>query len=183
MRKIDCLDMNLLSLALQHQADHPGCKPASHLCPLMTCQNRKKFVCALPRQQILMARDQNALVRFSVYNPSRHLYAWCYTPLMKEIAFRNEVLIAQDGNYVRAATRYHLIDTPKRLSERIAANFSLRFTAASLTVDSIQHASNFISVKMASPMCSLAAPSRKVDMHVQPLFYAKLLPHYSSRCA
>jgi hypothetical protein len=44
---------------------------------------------------------------------------------MKEIPLRNEALLAQDGNYQRAAIRYHLIDTPDCLNERIAANFRL----------------------------------------------------------
>jgi hypothetical protein len=78
--------------------------------------------------------------------------------------FKNEALLAQDGNYVRAAIRYHLIDTPERLNQRIAANFRLRFASATLTVDSIKQIAKAISVKMMSRTSSLAAPSRKVDM-------------------
>jgi hypothetical protein len=164
MKKIGCFDMNLFSFALQHQADNPGCEPASCFCPLMACKCKKAFVCALTTQHILLLRDHNGLVRFSVYNPLRHLHAWCFRLLMKEIPFKNEALLAQDGNYVRAAIRDHLIDTPERLNQRIAANFRLRFASASLAVDSIKQIAKAISVKMMYRTSSLAAPSTKEDM-------------------
>jgi hypothetical protein len=174
MKKIGCFDINLFSLALQHQADNPGCEPASCFCPLMACKYRTAFDSALNTQHILLLQDHNELVRFSVYNPLRHLNALCFTRLMKEIPFKNEALLAQDGNYVRAAIRYHLIDTPERLHQRIAANFRLRFASPSLTVESIKQISKAISVKMMSRTSSLAAPSRRVDMERAAIFVREI---------
>jgi hypothetical protein len=47
MKKNDCLDMDLFSLALQNQADNPGCEPASCFFPPMACKYKTAFVCAL----------------------------------------------------------------------------------------------------------------------------------------
>jgi hypothetical protein len=76
-------------------------------------------------------------------------------------SFQKRGFACTDGNYVRAAIQTHLIDTPERSNKHIAANFKLRFASASLDVDSIKQIANAMSVKMASPMSSLAAPCRK----------------------
>ena len=133
-------DMDVFNDALQFQQDNLGCATGSHASPMPNTRKfayKDNFLGVDSTQHALFLRPASQLMRCTTYNPIIDPNSWCYTLLLEEVPFTNEATLAPDGNYVRAAIRHHLIDTPERLEHALLENGRVRFESASLTVDAM----------------------------------------------